>query len=449
MQRRKLNKTATRTVVVLVGLPARGKSFVARKLLHFFNWNAIHCKIFNVGRYRREAYAELIKETAATEREQQGACDANFFDASNEAATQLREKVAECALRDMLRWLDDEEDTISDEESAIDSSGSSSDEVNFKNHERVAIFDATNSTDKRRNWILEQCTSPVLRKGKQTGLVFVESICDDVELLEENYRYKISSSPDFVGMPIADALADLRMRVAKYEAQYETIRDDSLSYIKVFNLSTKLMVNHIYGRMAKDLVPALMAWHIGTRPVFLCRPGQTVSGILTDGEDYVNRHSMDEAQLEDIYKSLNDVCGLKGDVLGPNGKCFRQDLFDFLGEECRAFVRKRASIRDMAKTGTSISGLANASHGKNHGLDRQDSLPECGTQINEPFPLRIYTSTMPRAADTVSWDDFRANQRSNLNPLDKGDFAGMELDEIRKTNPDWYKILERDAFNTR
>lgn len=416
----------------------------------------MQCKVFNVGRYRREAYAELIRSTAATEREQRGACDANFFDASNEQAAELREMVAECALKDMLKWLDEDE-TNSDDENTdrrrfpsdasrnSNSSLLSGSDVEFKNRERLAIFDATNSTEKRRNWILEQCTSPDLRGDKQTGLVFVESICDDIELLNENYRYKISSSPDFADMPFEDALADLRMRVSKYEAQYETITDDSTSYIKIFNLSTKLMVNHIYGRMAKDLVPALMAWHIGTRPVYLCRPGQTMSGILTDGEDYVNRQAMDETVLQDMYKSLHHR-GLRGDTLGPNGECFRQDLFHFLREESHVFMKKRASVRDMAKTGTSVSGLAT---GGARTLMRQDSIPETSSYASEPFPLRIYTSTMPRAADTVSWDDFTVNRRSTLNPLDKGDFAGKELDEVREKHPDWYKMLEMDPYNTR
>jgi hypothetical protein len=423
----------------------------------------VHCKVFNVGKYRREAYAEMIAATATTPREISGACDADFFDARNEKAAELRERVAECALRDMLRWLDHEDETDSDEEyiqdlskhsavSTISASSAGEANLNFRNHERVAIFDATNSTEKRRQWILEECTSPLKRGDKQTGLVFVESICDDVELLEENYRYKASSSPDFDGMPEADAIKDLRNRVAKYEAQYETITDDTLSYIKIFNLSTKLMVNHIYGRMAKEVVPALMAWHIGTRPVYLCRPGQTLSGILTDGEDYVNRQTMDVTRFQNMSKSLQRR-SLRGDTLGPNGQRFRQDLFDFLFEEGHNFMKKRASVRDMANTGTSISGLRLGPGSGNFNdvtsYPDMSSISETRSNILEPFPLRIYTSTMPRAADTVSWDDFISIQRSNLNPLDKGDFAGLELDEIKLANPTWFAKLERDPYNTR
>ena len=272
---------------------------MARKLQHYLNWTGVQCEIFNVGKYRREAFAEMVNSDAPTAREKQGACDSNFFDGNNKQAADLRERVAEMACLDMLRWLDGETEVDHDSDgecethtnnnnytpmtdssrhsmySTISSSSAGVAKLNFQTAERIAIFDATNSTDKRRNWLLDMCTSPERREEKKTGVVFVESICDDQELLNENYRYKVSSSPDFEHMDVEEALDDLRRRVSKYEEQYETIQDDSLSYIKIYNLSTKLMVNHIYGRMAKDLVPALMAWHIGTRPVFLCRPGQT------------------------------------------------------------------------------------------------------------------------------------------------------------------------------
>jgi hypothetical protein len=121
---------------VLVGLPARGKSFVARKLVNFLEWNGIDTKIFNVGRYRREAYAE---ETSSAD----GACDANFFDSKNEKAAALRQKVADIALRDMLKWLDEGENDS-------DSGSINSHLLENERTDRIAIFDATNSTNARR-----------------------------------------------------------------------------------------------------------------------------------------------------------------------------------------------------------------------------------------------------------------------------------------------------------
>jgi 6-phosphofructo-2-kinase/fructose-2,6-biphosphatase 1 len=304
--------------------------------------------------------------------------------------------------------------------------------------DRIAIFDATNSTDKRRQWILDMCTSPARRPGKPTGCVFVESICDDQELIMENFRFKVSNSPDYAGMEESEALADLKNRVAKYEEAYETITDDSLSYIKIFNLSTKLLVNHIYGRMSKVIVPALMAWNIGTRPIFLCRPGQTLSDVSTDREDYVSTVNLSDSAVLNMSAHTRKRL-LRGDRLGPTGKRFSDALYDFLFEEGMDFLLKRSSVMDMSATGTSISGLATF----NQTLEADTRRP--------PFPVKIFTSTMPRAVETVTWEeyDFKIDELSNLNPLDKGDFAGRELEEIQETNPSWYRKLEQDPFATR
>eukprot|EP00980_Cylindrotheca_fusiformis_P028331 scaffold22592_cov129-Cylindrotheca_fusiformis.AAC.17 len=399
--------------------------------------SACDCACWIASSYRRQAYAE---QTSSAD----GACDANFFDSKNEKAAALREHVAEIALRDMLRWLDEGEGSDSDSENgnnnsrqSISSGGSTF--LDYVRNDRIAIFDATNSTDARRKWVLEECTSPAKRKGRPTGCVFVESICDDEELILENFKFKISNSPDYKGMSKEAALADLKARVAKYEENYQTITDDSLSYIKIFNLSTKLLVNHIYGRMSKIIVPALMAWNIGTRPIFLCRPGQTLSDITLDSDDYVSKVNLKGGDLLDLSQTTRRRV-MRGDSLGPHGKRFSDELYDFVFEEGMDFMLKRASMMDMAQTGTSVSGLAT-------NLYRSDSR-----DIREaPFPLKIYTSTMPRAAETIRWEeyDFRVDELSSLNPLDKGDFAGKELQELQRSNPSWYSKLERNPFSTR
>ncbi|CAJ1943128.1 unnamed protein product [Cylindrotheca closterium] len=433
--RRRLTKDSQRLVIVLVGLPARGKSFVARKLVNFLEWNGIDTKIFNVGRYRRQAYAEISTSES-------GACDATFFDSKNEKAAALREKVAEIALKDMLRWLDDEGVNDGDSDNgnnSRDSIASGGSETNYVRQDRIAIFDATNSTDKRRQWVLEECTSPEKRPGKPTGCVFVESICDDEELVEENFRFKISNSPDYKGVSKEEAIRDLKERVRKYEEQYETITDDSLSYIKMYNLSTKMMVNHIYGRMSKIIVPALMAWNIGTRPIFLCRPGQTISDITTDSDDHVTKVNLKGSDILDLSVSTRKRV-MSGDKLGPAGKKFSEELYNFVYEEGMDFLLKRTSIMDMTQTGTSISGLAPSIYNT-----KQKDVRE------PPFPLKIFTSTMPRAAETIRWDeyDMRVDELSNLNPLDKGDHAGKELQDLQSTDPAWYAILQKNPFSTR
>lgn len=381
-----MTKNSTRLVIVLVGLPARGKSFVARKLLSFLEWHGCLCKIFNVGRYRRKASG--------------GACDANFFAADNKGASALREQVAELALRDMLKWIDgeDEEEVEGASSGSINSKNSHS--SFHENRDRIAIFDATNSTDKRRRWVLEECTDPAKRPGKPTGVVFVESVCDDEELLMENFKFKVANSPDYKDMSEEEAIEDLKKRVKKYEEQYETITDDSLSYIKIFNLSTKLLVNHIYGRMSKVIVPALMAWNIGTRPIFLCRPGQTLSDVASDRECSIGSSN----SFLDLSKHTQRRL-LKGDSLCAQGKKFSDALYDFVCEESMAFLKKRASVCDMTDTGTSISGVVPA-------------FTAASVDSDGPVPLKTYSSTMPRAVQTVCWNevDYPVNELSTLNP---------------------------------
>ena len=233
IQRRRLTKTSDRLVLVLVGLPARGKSFISRKLLHYVNWTGVRCKAFNVGKYRREAYAQVQASESADKdlSSSAGACDANFFSAENEQAAALRQRVAQIALDDMLAWLDDEEEEYWDESPVIDvsrhSCAGSVTSRNTRHHavyQKVAIFDATNSTEKRRQWVLEQCTSPQKRGDKKTGVVFVESLCTDEELLQENYRFKVSNSPDYKDMTLEEGMEDLLKRVRNYEAQVRLIR---------------------------------------------------------------------------------------------------------------------------------------------------------------------------------------------------------------------------------
>ena len=102
------------------------------------------------------------------------------------------------------------------------------------------------------------------------------------------------------------------------------------------------------------------------------------------------------------------------------------------------FLVRRASTIDNMDTGTSMTGLA----------------PLYAEQVDEnapPFPLRIFASTMRRSAETAAFEGCaaRVEQQSALNPLDKGDFAGMELEEIQVVNPGWHENLEQEPFHTR
>jgi 6-phosphofructo-2-kinase/fructose-2,6-biphosphatase 1 len=193
-------------------------------------------KTFNVGKYRRDVDTGTDNARA------------DFFDSSNVAASEARRQSANLALNDLMDFLD--------------------------GGGQVAILDATNSTSERRQMIVDKVTE----SGRKYRVLFVEVVCTDTEVLMTNMKNKVLHSPDFAGMSFEEGLADLMERVRKYEERYETIEDDSLSYLKLFNMSSKVLVNRIYGSIAQSLMPYMMGIHIGTRPIWLCRAGSVPVG---------------------------------------------------------------------------------------------------------------------------------------------------------------------------
>lgn len=82
-----------RVVIVMVGLPARGKTFIARKVaayLSFFHGAPV--RTFNVGEYRRKL-GTLHNHTS------------DYFADDNELASAERESFAQAAMADMKEWL--------------------------------------------------------------------------------------------------------------------------------------------------------------------------------------------------------------------------------------------------------------------------------------------------------------------------------------------------------
>mmetsp|Transcript_19141 Transcript_19141/g.44494 ORF Transcript_19141/g.44494 Transcript_19141/m.44494 type:complete len:506 (+) Transcript_19141:368-1885(+) len=247
-------------VVVLVGLPARGKSYISHRLVNYLNWYGVRCRLFNVGAFRRQQMkAETASQEAqaqaddpGAEKEAEGAQDkgsrADFFSSENKAAAEKREELAAAVFEQLLQWL-----------------------VHGGGH--LAIFDATNTTKERRRRVLE-------RAAREAGVkvMFVESICTDGKVVEANLAEKVRLSPDFKGMDFAHAVRDLKVRIANYESVYQALGEDeldcqgnSISFIKVINLSSKVIANNVHGRVARSVLTFLMNLHIVQRPIFLVR----------------------------------------------------------------------------------------------------------------------------------------------------------------------------------
>jgi broad specificity phosphatase PhoE/predicted kinase len=217
----------------MVGLPARGKTYIARKLARYLSWLGYQTRVFNVGAYRREKLgAQRTHE---------------FFDPSNMEAESARRSVARVAMEDMLKW--------------------------FRDGGEVAIYDATNHTRDRRAMVRRGC------EMAGVPVLFVESICNDATIIASTVREIKLNSPDYVGVDPDEAVQDFSARIAHYEQRYETLDASDGSFVKLINVGHELVLHDLRGDLPGRLVRELMNLHIVPRPVWLTRHGESAYNV--------------------------------------------------------------------------------------------------------------------------------------------------------------------------
>lgn len=78
-------------VIAMVGLPARGKTYISKKLSRYLNWVGIFTRVYNLGEYRRSATSAYKSH--------------EFFRQDNQEAMAIRTECALRALEDACQWL--------------------------------------------------------------------------------------------------------------------------------------------------------------------------------------------------------------------------------------------------------------------------------------------------------------------------------------------------------
>jgi len=220
--------------------------------------------VFNVGSYRRSMVGA---KTPAT-----------FFSSDNEVGLATRKQLAQCCMDDLKAWLR-EDDTTG----------------------RVAVFDATNTTRERREWICDELSGIIKKSSGQ--LVFVESVVNDDSIIEHNIREVKLSMPDYDGASEEQAIADFKARIQAYVDVYEPMGshpdDAQLSWVRVEDGGRFVAMNRIRGFLPGRACQLLSVLHTQRRPIYFTRHGKSEynklgkiggdSPLCAEGEEYAKK----------------------------------------------------------------------------------------------------------------------------------------------------------------
>jgi len=364
-------------MLCMVGLPARGKSYITKMLQRYLQWSGFPVRIFNAGNIRRQ---EGLAGAAAS-----------FFKDDNKDAACMREKVASECMEEAIKWL------------------------SMQTNVCVAIFDATNTTKTRRKAIVARC-----RENRGITPVFIESICDNAAVLEENYKLKMGNE-DYSGMDPEKARADFIERVKNYERRYETIEENEqegeLTFIKLFNVGQKVIMHHCSGYLVSQIGFYLSNIHIQPRRIWLTQHAQ--------------------AEDEGVHKG----------ELTDRGKAYCSELYSWL-------VAQRAAMKEAGE-GEGAEMLVLMGTAPVHAATFEHmSLGSrwTGGFVADEAVLSQDNIVPQRSVSCSSYDslantnEFPAMSTSLLNEMDRGDYASVSYSRIQSDFPEIWAERQRDPL---
>ncbi|EAT86649.2 hypothetical protein SNOG_05585 [Parastagonospora nodorum SN15] len=311
----------SKLVIVMVGLPARGKSYITKKMARYLNWLQHDTKIFNVGEKRRVAASSSGFRLSQASLERVSSSVREALEQHKDSPAQIAAKILingdagsldpqnlpdplhdddSSAVEDPPRVeVTSPEPATGDEQNGqgrMDQSADFFDPQNTRAAQlreqcametlddlldyilngsgSVGIFDATNSTSGAEE--ADHGPRPEL------NVLFVESLCTDQNLLESNMRLKLSG-PDYQDKDPHAALADFKKRVAIYEKNYVPIgdyeEDNNMPYVKMVDVGRKMVSHQIKGFLAGQAVYYLLNFNLAPRMIWITRHGESTDNV--------------------------------------------------------------------------------------------------------------------------------------------------------------------------
>ncbi|KAJ3125751.1 Fructose-2,6-bisphosphatase [Physocladia obscura] len=500
----------TRLCVAMVGLPARGKTYTGRKMARYLNWLGNPSRTFNVGNYRRKVAGANQPHL--------------FFDPSNQESVRVRQEIADLALDDMVDWFTDLEhkeerereqfrqDSIRESLSAaaaaavsvggaspiparrlssfslsgasgvpsvgvgasslssasqqqqqqkIVGSPSLGPKIAVKKSQvgaaRVAIYDATNSTKERRQIIMDRC------EKENIQVMFVESICDRMDVILANIKEVKLSSPDYENVPAEQAVKDFMSRIYHYSKTYETLsrteNNSTISFVKLINVGERVLVNNVRGYIQSRIVYFLMNLNITPRCVYFSRHGESMYNVAGKiggdadlsprGWQYATRlPELIARQMDDVATSAREAAsaademntawrgwlsGEDGGVAGSDGKAVAA------GEGAKRIPEEEGGAAIFPAFDISDGGSVVNAQRRQRGDGGEDVKPT----------LTVWTSTLKRTIQTASHLAYPQWQWKALDELDSGVCDGLTYEEIEERHPEDFAARDDDKYNYR
>lgn len=223
---------AGKIAIVMVGMPARGKTTRTVAINRYLSWLGVKVKRFHLSDYRRTSYGHeaLLPES--------------YFTASDVSGT--RQKLVDHMLDDIWEF--------------------------YKEGGQVALYDAINATKKERAKLQADFSS------REVVCLFIECLVTDERILTRNIAEIHAASPEYAGTDLEEAVSQQVQKLKKTWSYYEPIDEKELIYMKIFDDGLKFIVNQ--GPLGY-LLNRVLLFNMNSRKrfgnIFFARAGETES----------------------------------------------------------------------------------------------------------------------------------------------------------------------------
>ncbi|KAF5386441.1 hypothetical protein D9757_005843 [Collybiopsis confluens] len=428
---------AGKILVITIGLPARGKTHISRALERYLRWMGVKTQVVSLGDFRRKTLGGAQK------------LPPDYFHLGEKSPETL-------ALRRKI--LDGCEQHIWD----------------FFKTGQVVIYDANNGTRAARQLLAEKF------HNKGIHVIFLESLCDNKEIIEANIRSVKISSPDYRGWNPDDAVEDYYTRIQDHEKYYETVEEKDWPYIRILNVGEKIMVNvsrtsstnkrtyahssseyqgiptsksHCVATVDDDahssdiqsrIVFFVMNIHNRPRTIYFARSGQSLiehsykadSDLSPAGWEYAEK--LKDFVLQIRAKSLEQ----RG--LNPQD----QRLVIWTSTRRRAHHSAWPFLQAASVSGSSIATPAVSTPTSITNLPiLEDGMKHMMLNLNPNPNVSLYQTTMiassAAAAPPLPPPNIKVIEKPQMSEINPGVWDGLTPDQARKYYPqDWERFLK-------